>query len=38
LIARIGIYCATLYVIEYSGDVVRALSMEARMTTCNMSI
>jgi 3-isopropylmalate/(R)-2-methylmalate dehydratase large subunit len=38
LIARIGIDGATGHVIEYSGDAVRALSMEARMTICNMSI
>src|SRR5438132_9418478 len=37
LIARIGIDGATGHVIEYSGDAVRALSMEARMTICNMS-
>lgn len=29
---------ATGYVIEYSGEVVRGLSMEGRMTLCNMSI
>ncbi|MFI5070607.1 MAG: aconitase family protein, partial [Terriglobales bacterium] len=29
---------ATGHVIEYSGDAVRALSMEGRMTLCNMSI
>jgi len=38
LIARIGIDGATGHVIEYSGDAVRAVSMEARMTICNMSI
>src|SRR3954469_12617357 len=38
LIARVGIDGATGHVIEYSGDAVRALSMEARMTICNMSI
>jgi 3-isopropylmalate/(R)-2-methylmalate dehydratase large subunit len=38
LIGLIGTAGGTGYVIEYSGDAVRALSMEARMTICNMSI
>jgi 3-isopropylmalate/(R)-2-methylmalate dehydratase large subunit len=38
LIARIGIGGGTGHVFEYTGDAVRALSMEARMTLCNMSI
>ena len=38
LIARIGTDGATGHVIEYAGEAVRALSMEARMTICNMSI
>ena len=38
LIARIGIGGGTSHVFEYTGDAVRALSMEARMTLCNMSI
>jgi 3-isopropylmalate/(R)-2-methylmalate dehydratase large subunit len=38
IIGRIGTDGATGYVIEYAGDTVRALSMEARMTLCNMSI
>jgi 3-isopropylmalate/(R)-2-methylmalate dehydratase large subunit len=38
LIRRIGTAGASGYVIEYTGDAVRALSMEARMTICNMSI
>jgi 3-isopropylmalate/(R)-2-methylmalate dehydratase large subunit len=38
LIARIGMGGATGCVIEYAGDAIRALSMEARMTICNMSI
>ena len=29
---------ATGYVVEYTGDAIRALSMEERMTVCNMSI
>lgn len=38
LIAEIGIGGASGFVIEYSGDAITALSMEARMTLCNMSI
>jgi 3-isopropylmalate/(R)-2-methylmalate dehydratase large subunit len=38
IIGRIGTDGATGCVIEYAGDTVRALSMEARMTVCNMSI
>ena len=38
LIARIGIGGGTGHVFEYSGAAVRALSMEERMTLCNMSI
>jgi 3-isopropylmalate/(R)-2-methylmalate dehydratase large subunit len=38
IIGRIGTDGATGYVIEYTGDAVRALSMEGRMTLCNMSI
>ena len=38
LIARIGTDGATGHVIEYAGNAIRALSMEARMTVCNMSI
>ena len=38
LIGKIGIAGGTDHVIEYSGDTIRALSMEARMTICNMSI
>ncbi|HEY6120897.1 MAG TPA: 3-isopropylmalate dehydratase large subunit [Pyrinomonadaceae bacterium] len=38
IIGKIGTDGATGHVIEYSGDAVRALSMEARMTLCNMSI
>src|SRR5579864_1117328 len=38
LIARIGTDGAAGHVIEYSGEAVSALSMEARMTICNMSI
>jgi 3-isopropylmalate/(R)-2-methylmalate dehydratase large subunit len=38
IIGRIGTDGATGYVVEYTGDVIRALSMEGRMTVCNMSI
>jgi 3-isopropylmalate/(R)-2-methylmalate dehydratase large subunit len=38
LISRIGIGGGTGCVIEYSGSAIRALSMEERMTVCNMSI
>ncbi|MFI5258486.1 MAG: 3-isopropylmalate dehydratase large subunit [Candidatus Limnocylindrales bacterium] len=38
LIARIGIGGGTGHVIEYTGDAIRVLSMEQRMTVCNMSI
>ncbi|MEI9995925.1 MAG: 3-isopropylmalate dehydratase large subunit [Rhizomicrobium sp.] len=38
IIARIGTAGGTGYVIEYAGDAVRALSMEGRMTLCNMTI
>ena len=38
IIGKIGTDGATGYVIEYTGDVIRDLSMEGRMTVCNMSI
>ncbi|MBM4424836.1 MAG: 3-isopropylmalate dehydratase large subunit [Chloroflexi bacterium] len=38
LIARIGVGGGTGHVIEYRGPAIRALSMEQRMTICNMSI
>ena len=38
LIAKIGVGGASGHVIEYRGAAVRALSMEERMTVCNMSI
>src|SRR6201994_4857860 len=37
-IGQIGTDGATGHVIEYTGSAIRALSMEARMTVCNMSI
>jgi 3-isopropylmalate/(R)-2-methylmalate dehydratase large subunit len=38
VIAKYGTDFATGYVIEYTGEAIRGLSMEERMTVCNMSI
>ncbi len=38
IIAQISASGATGYAVEYAGSAIRALSMEARMTICNMSI
>ena len=38
IIGRIGTDGATGCVVEYAGSAIRALSMEGRMTVCNMSI
>jgi 3-isopropylmalate/(R)-2-methylmalate dehydratase large subunit len=38
VIAKIGIAGATGHTIEYAGSAIRALSMEGRLTICNMSI
>ena len=38
IIAKIGTGGGQGYVLEYRGEAIRALSMEARMTICNMSI
>ena len=38
IIGKIGTAGGTGYVIEYAGEAVRALSMEGRMTLCNMTI
>jgi 3-isopropylmalate/(R)-2-methylmalate dehydratase large subunit len=38
LIARIGTGGGTGYVLEYTGEAIRSLSMDERMTICNMSI
>jgi 3-isopropylmalate/(R)-2-methylmalate dehydratase large subunit len=38
IIGRIGTAGGTGYVIEYTGSTIRSLSMEGRMTVCNMSI
>jgi 3-isopropylmalate/(R)-2-methylmalate dehydratase large subunit len=37
-IGQLGIEAGIGYDVEYSGDAIRALSMEQRMTICNMSI
>ncbi|TXL64498.1 3-isopropylmalate dehydratase large subunit [Cerasibacillus terrae] len=38
IIAKFGIKFGTGHVIEYTGEAIRNLSMEGRMTICNMSI
>jgi 3-isopropylmalate/(R)-2-methylmalate dehydratase large subunit len=38
LIASVGTGGGQGYVVEYRGDAIRALSMESRMTVCNMSV
>ena len=38
IIGEIGVDGGTGHVIEYRGDAIRAMEMEARMTVCNMSI
>ncbi|HUY16743.1 MAG TPA: 3-isopropylmalate dehydratase large subunit [Acidimicrobiales bacterium] len=38
IVGRLGTGGGAGYVIEYRGDAIRALSMEGRMTVCNMSI
>ncbi|MBS35804.1 MAG: 3-isopropylmalate dehydratase large subunit [Thiotrichales bacterium] len=38
IIGKIGIAGATGYTIEYAGSTIEAMSMEGRMTVCNMSI
>jgi 3-isopropylmalate/(R)-2-methylmalate dehydratase large subunit len=38
LLARIGVGGGTGHVFEYRGEAIRALTMEQRMTICNMSI
>ena len=38
LIARIGVGGGTGHVFEYTGEAIRGLTMEQRMTVCNMSI
>ena len=38
IIGQIGIDGATGHAVEYTGEALRAMSMEGRMTVCNMSI
>ncbi len=38
LIAKIGVGGGTGHVFEYTGSAIRSLTMEERMTICNMSI
>ena len=38
IIAKIGTSGGTGYVLEYRGDAIKTLTMEERMTVCNMSI
>lgn len=38
IIAKFGVRFGTGYVMEYTGEAIRKLSMEERMTICNMSI
>jgi 3-isopropylmalate/(R)-2-methylmalate dehydratase large subunit len=38
IIGKIGTAGATGYVVEYTGEAIQSLSMEGRMTVCNMSI
>jgi len=38
IIGEIGTAGGTGYVVEYAGEAIRALSMEGRMTVCNMTI
>ncbi|MBP1970722.1 3-isopropylmalate/(R)-2-methylmalate dehydratase large subunit [Virgibacillus natechei] len=38
IIAKFGVRFGSGYVMEYTGDAIRKLSMEERMTICNMSI
>ena len=38
VIGRIGVNGGTGHVIEYTGEAIRSLSMDGRMTVCNMSI
>lgn len=38
IIGKYGVKFGTGYVMEYTGEVIRSLSMEERMTVCNMSI
>ena len=37
-IGQVGVAGGVGYVVEYAGEAIRALSMEQRMTICNMTI
>jgi 3-isopropylmalate/(R)-2-methylmalate dehydratase large subunit len=38
ILGNFGVMCGVGYAVEYRGSAIRALSMEGRMTICNMSI
>ncbi|QDQ80605.1 3-isopropylmalate dehydratase large subunit [Paraburkholderia megapolitana] len=38
LIGRLGAHAATGHAVEYAGEAIRALDVEARLTLCNLSI
>src|SRR5699024_5591421 len=38
IISKYGVKMGTCYILEYTGEAIRNLSMEERMTICNMSI
>ncbi|WP_185868990.1 3-isopropylmalate dehydratase large subunit [Blattabacterium cuenoti] len=38
IISKLGVYAGIGYFIEYTGSVIKQMSMEGRMTICNMSI
>lgn len=38
IIAKYGVNMGTGYIVEYTGDAIRKMTMEERMTICNMSI
>lgn len=38
IIAKYGVRMGTGYIVEYTGEAIRKMSMEERMTICNMSI
>ena len=38
IIGQVGVDGATGYAVEYTGEAIRSMSMEGRMTVCNMSI
>ena len=38
IIAKYGVHMGTGYIVEYTGEAIRNMTMEERMTVCNMSI